>query len=129
MKKQALFILLLVSSLTQANTVESTFRPDSSLPLELRENILHAIKSECGNLITAYGLREITTEVRIERVDQGVLDYYYETTFSSRYYFDRMHPTHTTITVASAKYAVTNGDPFVVSRVESQHGCEQSQAQ
>lgn len=124
MKKQLLPMLLLSVSLAQANTVESSFQIHSELPSELRVKVLETIKSQCGNLISAYGLREIRTDVRVDRVDQGIRDYYYETTLSSRYYFDGMHPTYTTITVESAHYDVINGEPFAVISVESPDNCE-----
>lgn len=123
MKKIFLLLGLFLSMQAQANNSDSVFKKDSELPRNLQERVLAAVQSKCANLIMNYGLSEIATEVRIERIDQGVIDRFYTTTFFSRYLFDGTHPTTTYITVESAEYSFSNGDNLEVTNISSPDGC------
>lgn len=113
----AAFAISVISSTAFANTVDSAFERESPIPVELRSRILQAIQSQCTDHISAYGLKETRTDVRMEKIDQGVVDYFYTTTFTSRYFFDGMHPVTTYITVESAQFSFSNGDNLEVSSV------------
>lgn len=123
MKKILVLVGFLVALSAQANTLDSVFKKDSAIPVELQQRILDAINTRCGRLVMQYGLQEQSTNVRVERIDQGVIDYYFSTTFSSRYNFDGTHPVTTYITVESAQYSFSNGDNLEVSSVQSHDGC------
>lgn len=102
-----LVTLFFLSTLTvNANTVESVYNDGSKLHRILKTEILDTLTSKFS-CINAYGLKEIETEVVVDEVDQGVVDYYYTTTFSATYTYD-YHPNNTTIVVRSAKYAGSN---------------------
>ncbi|MCM2324460.1 MAG: hypothetical protein NDJ90_14475 [Oligoflexia bacterium] len=100
-----LLVLVLVALEARANSVESVYRRDSVLPDEMKPMILAKLKEQCPDAIAPGGLSELITTVRADKIDQGLIDYYYVTTFDARYYPDGMHPNHTTITVHSAEYS------------------------
>lgn len=117
MKSFILAMGFLFTVTSQANTIESAFKSDSVVPKELQVRILESVTTQCGELVTQYGLSEIITKVREDKVDQGMVDYFYETTFKSRYYPDGMHPGSTYLTVESAKYDIDNGDNLAILNV------------
>jgi hypothetical protein len=99
---KALFILTLalVTTLVSANTVETVFQKDSELPVILQTQIIKQMTKDIPCL-EAYSMSEVKTEVKIDRIDQGITDYYYTTTINFTYFWDRYHPSHGTITVKS----------------------------
>lgn len=115
MKQLFLLLTLTLSVSAHANTVESVFKKDSLLPLELQKRVLSAIEKKCQDVLTENGLAESATTVREDHIDNGIVDYYYTTTFSSRYYFADQHPTYAYFTVESAEYGFSNGDNLSVS--------------
>ena len=123
MKKFIALIVLAASMTSQANTLETVFKKETSIPKELQEKIFESLKTRCSDIISAYGLREMKTEVRIDRVDQGITDRYYTTVFTSRYYFDGYHPTTTRIEVKSVEYSPQYDDNFSVLEVNGENGC------
>lgn len=126
MKKLILVAILTVANVAFANNVDSVFRKESVLPDVLKEKTLEAIKLKCAKIVSDYGLQEITTSLKTETIDQGMVDVYYTTTFSSRYNFDGTHPVTTYITVESAEYAFSNGNNLEVLKVQSQsNDCEE----
>ncbi|MCM2277315.1 MAG: hypothetical protein NDJ89_04510 [Oligoflexia bacterium] len=88
-----------------ANTPETAFRKDSAVPDELKILILEELRSRCPDGISYGGLAELQTAVRQDRVDQGVIDSYYVTSFASRYAVDGVSPKQAIIVVHSAAYA------------------------
>lgn len=124
MKTLIIAAITAVSLSSFANTTESVFKKDSQISKQLQARILETLNARCSNLITPYRLTEEATTVRVEKVDQGITDYYYTTVFSSRYYFDGMHPSYTEITVESVEYDFQNGDNLSVSSVTSPDGCQ-----
>ncbi len=114
MKKFLAVLGLTLSITAHANTVETVFDKDSKVPTDLQARILNYVNTKCSAVIANYGLNEVSTSVRLDRIDQGVVDQYFTTTFSSRYYFDGMHPTTIYFTVESAVYAFQNGDNLEV---------------
>lgn len=103
--KQLFFVITFALSLVaQANTVETVFKKDSEIPVELQQKIIDYVTQNCKAIVELYGLSELQTEVRYDRVDQGILDTYFTTTLSARYHYDGMHPSVTRIVVESAKY-------------------------
>lgn len=87
-------LLLSVATLSQA-----------SVPAELQEKILKAIDERCERITN---VKEIETETRTVRIDQGQIDYYYTTYFSATWLFDGTHPINTTIKVESEDLAIYN---------------------
>ncbi len=100
----ALFFLSTLA--VSANTVESIYQEDSALHRLLKVEIAQALTDKF-NCINPYGIKEVETVVEVDRVDQGVIDYYYTTTFSITYTYD-YHPNSTRVVVRSAKYAGSN---------------------
>lgn len=105
---------------TFANSVETVFPASSPLPAELRARVLEAVKARCPAGLTHNTLREESTRVREESVDQGVRDYFYTTDLHTTYLFDGTHPVSATITVVSAEYSVSNPsvDRFEIKEIK-----------
>ena len=102
-----LVVLFFFSTLTaNANTVDSIYSADSKLDKLLKVEIAGTLVSEFS-CINPFGIKEVTTKLVIDEVDQGVVDYYYTTTFSVAYTYD-YHPNTATIVVESVKYAGSN---------------------
>lgn len=101
-------ILLFAPLATFANSVDTVFPASSPLPAELRARVLEAVQARCSRGLTFNTLRETSTREREERVDQGIIDYFYTTDLSTTYYFDGMHPVGATITVESAEFDISN---------------------
>lgn len=97
---RAFFLLfILITTVCQANTVESVFEKDSELSEILKVKILDALKEKFPCL-SPYSISEKKTLVRVDRIDQGIIDYYYTTTFSVNHVYD-YHPRTYTVTVES----------------------------
>lgn len=114
-------LLFLVPLFAQANTIDSVYRADSSLPRELKERVLAQVLAKCPRGVIQYGLTEDRTSVQVESIDQGIRDSIYTTSFRTTYYFDGMHPTFATITVESAEYDLSNPsvDRFEVRSIKA----------
>ena len=97
--KAFLLLFVLFTTVCQANTVESVFNKNSELSEILKVKILVAL-NEKFPCLSPYSIRETKTEVRVDRVDQGIIDYYYTTTFSVNHDYD-YHPRTYTVTVES----------------------------
>ncbi len=118
--------MLTIGFSTFANTTESVYKKDSVLPTELKAQIIQYITEKCPQDISAYGLKEVDTQV----VNQSELDVEvetsYETILTSRYYFDGMHPITQEIKVISTKRRSHTGRlDFLINRLVTQSGCEQ----
>ena len=100
-----LFILTIsfISIMSHANTVESVFKKDTNLPKVLQEKIFMEIVHKIPGL-APFSVYEMTTEVRVDRIDQGIRDYYYKTKFRILTTFDD-HRTRGYIFVESAEYS------------------------
>ncbi len=75
------------------------FRAPSNVPPELKELITRTVEAKCN---AAFDLKEESTTVEEDRIDQGLTDYYYTTNLSGQYYFDGMHPVGVNIVVKSS---------------------------
>ncbi|WPU63197.1 hypothetical protein [Peredibacter starrii] len=118
MKKFIALFALSLSVSALANTIDFTFKKDSPISVELQQRLLKVLKERCPEMVQPYGLREVTTAVRIDRVDQGIIDRYYTTTFSARWYFDGYHPSTSYIEVESVEYSFQNGDNLAVLKID-----------
>ncbi|MGZ5278994.1 MAG: hypothetical protein ACXWC9_03580 [Pseudobdellovibrionaceae bacterium] len=83
MKQTVAAFILLFSLISQANTVESTFKIDSPIPQDLKVMILDKLSKTCSNAVVENGLTEVQTEVSKVKIDQGQIDYYFTTTFTA----------------------------------------------
>lgn len=122
MRNFIVLMALTLTSVAQANRIDTAFKKETAVPQELQKSILENLKTRCGDIVEAYGLTEIKTTVRIDRVDQGVIDRYYTTTFSSRYSYD-YHPRTATITVESVEWSYQYDDPYAILSIKSDSGC------
>ncbi|WP_408096250.1 hypothetical protein ACJVC5_14520 [Peredibacter sp. HCB2-198] len=120
MKKLIAIFALSLSVSALANTIDFTFKKDSPIPVALQERLLKVLKERCPEMVLTYNLREKSTEVRVDRVDQGVIDHYYTTTFSARWYSDGYHPSTSLITVESVEYSLQNGDNLAVLKIDGE---------
>ncbi len=127
MKSLIVAIATLVSVSTFANDLQSVYKKDTVLPVRVQERVLETLKTQCPNLLINWGLTEVITTLRVDKVDQGITDYYYTTSFSSRFYFDGMHPSYADITVESVNWDLQNGDDISIQKIYSPDGCEKKQ--
>lgn len=103
MKIMTLFIAILISSLGHART----FNQDSVLPKELRDLIIEEIVKQVP-CVEKYSLKERSTQVREDRIDQGVVDYYYKTVLTGSYLYDSYHPARMIIEIDTVEYMISN---------------------
>lgn len=122
MKNFIVLMALTLASVAQANRIDTAFKKDTAVPQELQKRILENVASRCGDIVDAFGLSEIKTSVRVVRVDQGIIDRYYTTTFSSRYIYD-YHPRTAIITVETVEWSFQDGDPYAIHSIQSDSGC------
>lgn len=124
MKKLIALLALVVSVYAQANTLDSVYKKDSPVPAELQKLILDSVNTRCADIISAYGLREVTTTVKVDRVDQGIVDRYFTTVLSSRYPIDGYHYGLSNIEVKTVEYSSQNGyNSLEVLSVKGDKGC------
>ena len=100
------FFVLLILPMT-AFAQLGVFRDKTELPRELHERVYQKAL-ECGDIARHWSLQEKTTLVRKDRIDQGIIDYYYTTNFNVQHYFDGTHPITKTIVVKSAQWEINN---------------------
>lgn len=79
------------------------FNPQTELPTELHARVLKTAES-CGLVV----IREISTTVRMESVDQGIRDYFYTTDFIAVDPSDDQYPRRQNIRVLSAQWEINN---------------------
>jgi hypothetical protein len=122
--KNLIISLCFFTALTaNANTVSVVFKSDSQVPTELQKRISSEVSKKCGPTYSNYTFTEKVTQVRLDRIDQGVTDKYFTTTLTDGGL--RGHPELTvSITVESAEYSFTNGDNLEVISVSSDYGCQ-----
>jgi hypothetical protein len=115
--KTFLLFGILIAAPVCANTVDSVFRPESALPFAVKERILAAVQIRCAKIVSENQLSELSTAVTYYYVDRDLIDYFYFTTFSSRYSDGAIQKT-ATIRVESS---LTNryGDPIEIANVTS----------
>jgi hypothetical protein len=105
--KFALLGIVFLSFAAQAVTPDQVFRRDTQLPQELQQRVLNKALT-CGAYVAHWSLQERATTVRVDRVDQGIVDFYYTTELTVQYYFDGTHPMSYSIFVESAQIEVNN---------------------
>lgn len=105
--KFMLLALVFVSFAAQAVSPEQVFLRDSKLPKELQQAVLDQALT-CGDYVAHWSLSEKSTAVRVDRIDQGIVDYYYTTELTVQYYFDGTHPETHSIYIESAQIEVNN---------------------
>lgn len=125
---KALFLLSLafLTTFACANTVETVFPENSELPVILQTQIIKQMTKDIPCL-EAYSMNEVKTEVKIDRIDQGITDYYYTTTINFTYFRDRYHPSHGSITVKSEQidfYCHNHCNFRIVEMPTSEFSCE-----
>ena len=126
MKSVLIGLMLTIGLSALANTTESVYKKDSVLPTELKEQIIQFISEKCPQDISAYGLSEVQTEITFQSDPDVESQTGYETIFTSRYYFDGMHPSTQEIKVATSKNRSHTGSMiYVINRLITQSGCEQ----
>lgn len=103
--KFVLVALLAVSS-SFANTIESAYVENTVLSYDLKQEVLDAVveKYPC---VDSYGISEVETTMRTHRVDQGVIDRFYTTTFSVKFHYD-YHPKAGKLVVESIRWDGSN---------------------
>lgn len=101
-----LLITFLFASFSFANTVNSVFLTNSDLSNELKEEVIVAVEKSFP-CVNSYGLKEVETTVRKDRVDQGIIDLYFTTTFKANITYD-YHPRTITVLVESVLWAGSN---------------------
>ena len=111
MSKIMIALIALSFASTSAFAGGITFLPGTALPTGLQEKIELAYGQQCPKAQWA-------SEVVTTAVSQANGDISYETTLSTSWYFDGMHPIGTTITIQSADL-VSTGQRFVVKSVEA----------
>jgi len=103
MRQTVAAFILLFSLISQANTVESTFKIDSPIPQDLKVMILEKLTQTCASAVVENGLTEVQTEVNTVKIDQGQIDYYFTTTFKAVHELGQSE-----IVVQSADLAINN---------------------
>ena len=121
-----LFVALMTITAT-ANTTDSVFKADSLLPVPLQEKIIYELKMKCPQSISAYGLKEVQTKMTVvdkeERDAESATQF--ETSFTSRYFPDGMHPSYQEIKVLSSTYNNHIGKKITtIHEIITQSGCE-----
>ena len=105
--KFMLLALVFVSLAAQAVSPEQVFLRDTQLPQELQQRVLDQALT-CGDYVAHWSLSEKSTAVRVDRIDQGIVDTYYTTELTVMYYFDGTHPATYSIYIQSAQIEVNN---------------------
>ena len=126
MKSVLIGLMLTIGLSTFANTPESVYKKDSVLPTELKTVIIQYLNKNCPVAISAYGLKEVDTQIvyQSEPDVESVTDY--ETILTSRYYVDGMHPGHQEIKVTSSENRSHTGRvSYYINSLITQSGCEQ----
>lgn len=100
------YLLALFALNSAANTVSSVYLSDSNLSSDLKEEIIHAVKSKFPCL-NPYSLKEQSTIVVQDRIDQGIIDLYFTTTFKAQVTYD-YHPRTISIVVESVRWDGSN---------------------
>ncbi len=105
MKLFTLSLLLLASS-AFANNIDSVYPKDSKLITELKEEVMEAAlkKYPC---IDRFGLTELSTEVVVDQIDQGVRDLYFTTVFKANFH-NEYHPSTAEVRIESVRYDGSN---------------------
>ena len=91
-----------------------------NIPAEIRARIEQTVSSRCE--IYGNGLKEFASEVRVDRVDQGVIDYFYTVTLSTKQRIDQMiFEDVEAVQIEVAQYSFSNptaGDPIQVELLQ-----------
>lgn len=114
--------LIALSILAFGPTAQAdAFKPGSPISSDLQNKIVAEVQAKCGSWV-ANNLSEIETKVESVAIDQGQVDFFYETTFVSSYLFDGTHPSKTYVTVKSEDLFIHNpvGAGLRVVSVESE---------
>lgn len=126
MKSVLIGLMLTIGLSTFANTTESVYKKDSVLPSELKEKVIQFITEKCAQDISAYGLNEVETVVTSQSDPDVESQTNYETIFTSRYYFDGVHPSTQQIKITTSKNRSHTGSMYYqIHRLITQSGCEQ----
>lgn len=100
--KTAFTMMLALSASMSAMGAMSPFRPNSVVPLSLRDEVLIAIDKQCPEVSS---VNEIVTSVREIQIDQGQSDLHFTSTFKA---VRRTSPWIETITVESVMADISN---------------------
>lgn len=100
-------LVTVISLLVIGQAHASLFLSNTTLPTELQQLIVNTIKKEVP-CVALYSLKETETLVREERIDQGVVDYFFTTKITGQYYFDSYHPAAMDVVIETAEYDISN---------------------
>lgn len=120
-------VVSLMTITASANTTASVFKAKSHLPAPLQEKIMYELNMKCPQAISAYGLKEVKTQVtEVDEADRDAESATnYKTTFASKYLHDGMHPAHQEITVLSSTHMDHIGRKnATILEIKTQSGCE-----
>lgn len=110
--------IMFLSSVAMADEV--VFLQENPMPEALRAKVAAQLTKRCSKAFEITNLIiEEKTNVHIERVDNGVVDYYYSSTFSVTLQNDPAHFESQFIYVKSAQFGGTNPTPDDYGVVES----------
>ncbi len=102
-----------------AETVQfgTFFLADSELPGELQSQLRRELDKRC-RFDANTRFEEVSTEVRVERIDQGVIDHFYTTQLVAREFNVNGTQNLTVIVVESSWYAGSNPTPEAYAQID-----------
>ena len=122
--KFSFLLLSLLSFNATANTTQSVFGIKSSLSSELQSEVISAVE-ERFPCVDRFGMKELSTTVVYDEIDQGITDEYYTTQIQVNYHFD-YHPNTSVVTVKSILWDGSNPtiDWTDIESVEGSISCD-----
>lgn len=125
MKKITLVVSVLL--LTLSSQAQIVFQNYSQLPTELQTYLQTSLTSRCLMLAQMQvQLTELKTSVRRDKVDQGVIDYYFTTTFVAHKIHNKYPSQYQgEVIVESALFSISNGENRDILSISPAHslGC------
>lgn len=122
--KFTFLLLSLLSINAAANTTESVFGAKSVLTSELQAEVVSAVEEKFP-CVDRFGMKELSTIVVFDEIDQGITDEYYTTTIQVNYHLD-YHPNTSVVTVKSILWSGSNPtiDWTEIESVEGSISCD-----
>ncbi|HRK07505.1 MAG TPA: hypothetical protein PLZ57_07020 [Pseudobdellovibrionaceae bacterium] len=93
------------------------FLLDSELPTELQNQLRRELEKRC-RFDANTRFEEVRTEVRVEQIDQGVIDHFYTTHLIAREFNANGTQNFTAIVVESSWYAGSNPTPEAYAQID-----------
>jgi len=117
MKCLIIVLATIFSCSSFAGIFTGSYKKDTIVPVNLQDEVAQAIYNRYPCLSN---LLEVDSTERVDRVDQGVVDRYYTTVFTSLSTLD--HPSHVYVTVDFAEYAFSNGKNTAILNLQTNYG-------